>query len=397
MGTLKIAGLLLPAAALLLLAPEGPPLKRLLREADLVVLATAGQNEIAGAGNAPGLILRNTARVERSLKGEAPKQVTFTYVGYHPKLRINHLKEGERYVLILRRQGGGKADYALLDGDYGALPATGEWMRRAEQAVDALERPSGRVDRFAVVCCGCSRGSRIHREGYWASNRRIYRMLRDVYGYPDEAIFRLYEEGKAKDPAVDGRSTLENVRKVFAHLARIMRKDDHLFIVLAGHGGPHRGDYAYDLIGGKLSGREFDRMLDALPGPMISIALSPSSSGAILPRIRGVGRVICTSTSAGEDNAAPWASYFTGALAGRRDADADGDGRVSLKEAYDSALEGTKGWYEKRGRALGQHPLLDDDGERAARRFLGREGRKLAYADAAVRALRRLNARLSLR
>lgn len=436
MKTATVAALILFAGAVLLFADDEPPLTELLVKGDLVVVGKVGKNETIGAGNMPGLILKNTVEIDKCLKGKAAGKLSFSYVGYHPKLKIHHLEEGKKYILVLKKQPArAKVDYSLADGNYGALAATDAMIKKVKETLKSLpEKPkpkpvkpkddksatskARRVAHFAVVSCGSTHGSPQHKKWYWGSNQRICKMLTENYGYPDEAIFRLHEEGKAKDPAVDGKSSLANFRKVFAHLAKIMKKDDHLFIYIVGHGGPLRrgqwdGDYVHDLIDARLTGTEFDKLLDALPSQNISIAMNPCHSGGFIPKISGKGRVVCTSTRGTQSNAAGWEGYFTNALAGKGQVDADGDGRVSMKEAYNASVDGTLKWYKNKKRPLGENPLLDDngdgkghygkdkvvdgDGELAAKRFLGDEGRKLEYKASALRALKKLNRKLSLK
>jgi hypothetical protein len=270
----------------------------------------------------------------------------------------------------------------------------------------------GGAAHFAVISCGSTHGSAQHQEWYWNSNERIYRMLTEVYRYPAECVYRLHEEGKSKDPAVDGRSSLVNFRRVFAHLAEIMKKDDHLFVYIVGHGGPGRGDYVYDLTDGKLSATEFARMLDALPSRNVVVVANPCHSGALIAKLSSKGRVICTSTKAEEGNAAGWEGYMTGALARREGTDTNGDGRVSLKEAYNASIDGTIQWYRKKGLSLREHPLLDDngdgvghfgkdpvvegDGSLAAGTFLGDGGKELRYEESTLETVRQANRRLTL-
>jgi hypothetical protein len=283
----------------------------------------------------------------------------------------------------------------------------------AESALQTrpASQPAARVSHFAVVCCGATHGSVQHQKWYWDSNERIAKMLREVYSYPDEAVYRLCEDGKAKDPGVDGRSSLANFRKVFAHLAKIMQPDDQLLVYLVGHGGaiPWWGA-VYDLTDGMLTSAELARLLDALPTQNIVILLNPCNSGAFIPALSRRGRVICTSTRADEDNAAGWEGSMTNALA--RGADADGDGHVSLKEAYNASVRGTEQWYRNEKLPLQEHPLLDDngdgvghfgqdrvvegDGELAAKTWLGDQGRPLRHTAAALQALAEANASLKL-
>ena len=294
------------------------------------------------------------------------------------------------------------------------MPWAQAQSRPAEAASqpDEQRSPAERVNRFALVSCGTSHGSTQHQKWYWDSNQRICKMLTEVYGYPEEAIYRLYEDGKEKDAAVDGRSSLVNYRKVFEHLARIMKEDDQLLVYIVGHGGSTPRGCVHDLTDGFLTSKELGKMLDALPTRNIVILLNPCQSGCFIWDLSGKGRVICTSTRADEGNAAGWEGAITSALVGGAEADADGDGRVSIKEAYNAAIEGTERYYRNKKLPLMEHSLLDDngdglghfgkdpvvrgDGELAAKTWLGDGGRKLRYSAAAIKALAESNEQLKL-
>jgi hypothetical protein len=262
------------------------------------------------------------------------------------------------------------------------------------------------------VCCGWSRGSERHKKWYWQSNERIGKMLKEVYGYPDESVYRLCEGGKSRDPAVDGCCSLVNLSAVFEHLAKIMDKEDHLFVYLVGHGGVSPWGFVFDMTDGPLTGIELSRFLGAVPAERVVVIANPCNSGALIPAVSKPGRVICTSTTAREGNAAGWEGYMTHALAGKEGVDTNGDGRISIKEAYNASIDGTIGWYKKKGRPLGEHPLLDDngdgvghhgkdpvvegDGTLAANIFLGNNGKKLRHSLSALQRLTNMNQNLEL-
>ncbi|MFH1226697.1 MAG: hypothetical protein V1701_02185 [Planctomycetota bacterium] len=289
---------------------------------------------------------------------------------------------------------------AKLESDY--VECDGELIPPAEKA---------KIRRYAVVSCGSAHGEPNHMKWFWGANQCMYAMLKDVYGYPDEAIFCLHEDGKDKDPNVDGVSNLSNFRKVFAHLAKIMKPKDQLFVYIVGHAGPAGGDFIHDLSDAPLTSSELAKMLDALPSQRITIGLTPCCSGGFIKKLSGKGRVICTSTMPQEGNAADWEGCFRSALS-KLTADADNDGRVSLKEAYNSSVSDIIKWYGGNPDALKEHPLLDDngdgaghfgrepvvdgDGAVAAKRFLGDEGRKISCDNAVINEIKNLNKDLSL-
>jgi len=202
----------------LLLAEDEPPIGELLKKSDLIVVGKAGKNETLDAGNAPGMILKNTVTVEESLKGEGLKEVTVSYVGYHPKLKINHLKEGEKYIFFLKKGGWrGKADYSLVDGNYGALPATAALLDAIKKALKGPEEKEEKKSkrRYALLI---PRG--LEKEGGWGKvvkelkkkhSARLFRYndLNDVK--EDVAKYRPYYVCFVRKPQNCGRGFVKSV------------------------------------------------------------------------------------------------------------------------------------------------------------------------------------------
>src|SRR5579862_1586286 len=256
-----------------------------------------------------------------------------------------------------------------------------------------------RVTHYAFLSTGPSGGPLA--ASYWHVNQRMYEVLKE-YGYPDEAIYRFSEFGATQGPSVIGRSTLSNFRKTFAHLAQILKPDDHVLILLVGNGSPYGSDFVHSLIGGGLTATELKEMVDRLPAKELTLVMHPCFSGGFLPKLSAPGRVVVTSTNDKEVNACPWAEAFEEAL------DLNSRGSApSIKDAYNAALEPSR---KKYGSDLKEHPLLDDngdgvghygaekivggDGTLAAGRFLGDRGRPLHFSSGAIAQLRELNAPL---
>lgn len=252
-----------------------------------------------------------------------------------------------------------------------------------------------RVTRYAVVVAGPGYDSL-----YYQAISSMVAALEDRYGYPREAVYCLVAGGRAQGPIVDGASSFANFERVMSHLASITQPNDQVFFYLIGHG--NQMPYWELLNGQGVIGDELSAFLDALPTQNVSLALNFCQSGAFVPYASGPGRVVLTSTLASENNAVGWAERVVAALAGEYAADSDGDGRVSLKETYDATV----------GMSPAEHPLLDDDGDGvghngtaavvdgdgalAARTFLGLDGARMEFPQAAVDALAAANAGLEL-
>ena len=273
--------------------------------------------------------------------------------------------------------------------------------------VEARADEGGRVTHFALISTGPAFNEHLEML-YWGVNETIYRVLRN-YGYPHEAIIQLSERGRNDSRRVDGRSSLENFRSAFRHLAKITQPDDHVMILLVGHGAPANGDFITPFIDGELSATELGELVEPIQAKNMTLILHPCFSGGFIPNVSGPGRVVVTSTIDKEVNGVPWAEAFVEAFAPESKKDTDSDGRVAILEAYVASLRPGKDRY---GSDLREHPLLDDngdgvghfgglplggDGSAARKRFLGDQGRPLQFEESAIEQLRQSNSTMLLK
>lgn len=235
---------------------------------------------------------------------------------------------------------------------------------------------SDRVTHYAFVSTGAS--IRRPLAGiYWAVNKRLQELL-SAYGYPDEAVFCLSEQGPSKAPQVDGKATAVNFKRTFDHLAKIMKRDDHLVVFMVGHGAAAREGFIHPLCDRSITSSELKDFLEPLPPEDLTVVINTCHSGGFIPKLSRPGRVILTCATDKEVNAAKWPEHLGVALfppgsnpetsfpAGAKvdfsgfKVDANGDGRISMKEAYNAALLSGVRLY---GDNLREHPQLDDNGD----------------------------------
>jgi hypothetical protein len=168
---------------------------------------------------------------------------------------------------------------------------------------------------------------------------------------------------KADRAGVRGRSTRENVLAELGKIGTRSAAGDRVFVVLVGHGS-HQGDVSrFNVPGPDLTSADLAAALDRLRGRTIGVVVATSASGEFVKTLSAPGRAIVTATKSGfEGNESIFAGHFARAWA-EDGADADKDGRVSLLEAFDYAKREVAREYERDGRLLTEHAVLDDDGD----------------------------------
>jgi hypothetical protein len=184
-------------------------------------------------------------------------------------------------------------------------------------------------------------------------------------GIRDSTITWLAEDTASARGRVNGLSTKANIELALSRIAAKSVPDDHILVVLIGHGSGQGDASRFSVPGPDISAADFARILAPLARRKITLVNTASASGDFIHALSGPGRVIITATkSAFERNETMFPRFFTAAL-DSASADTDKDSRVSILEAYEFARREVARLYEKENRLLTEHSQLDDNGDGA--------------------------------
>ena len=218
-------------------------------------------------------------------------------------------------------------------------------------------------ERFAVICAGAPHDKQ-HYIWYWGATSGMYDVLTKRYGYKPENIYFLFCDTHNKDQRVDFVATKENLHRVFQELSRRLHPKDTLFCFFVGHGNRKGQNSYYQLTNGRIMDVELDRWRRSIATKIQTYVFTPCHSGGFARVLgRQAGTIVITSCRIDEVNQAGFAEAIRDALNHAPGADTNGDGRVSIGEAYNFALLTVKQWYKDRGRKLGEHCQIDDNGD----------------------------------
>ena len=197
--------------------------------------------------------------------------------------------------------------------------------------------------------------------GKWAAS--LVDAATTRYGIPRTQVQYLTEKPETDPVRATGRSSREEVVKVFDKLASTAT-DDLVFVVLIGHGTFDGKVAKFNLPGPDMAAADFQPLLKRLAPRRVVFVNTASASGPFIETLSGPGRTIVTATRNGREAFATiFGGYFVDALTSEA-ADADKNKRVTVLEAFDYARREVATAYERQGIMLTEHALLDDTGDK---------------------------------
>ena len=222
-------------------------------------------------------------------------------------------------------------------------------------------RPVLGQDTHVLVITGLG-GDSEFRERFTEWGGTLVAAATEKFRIPASNIIYLGED-PATDPRLQDRSTRENVDRAFTDLASNSRPDDHIFVVLIGHGSYTNGESRFNLPGPDLTAEDFGLHLNQLSDRRMAFINLASASGEFVKALSGAGRTIVTATRTGrERNQTIFGGYFIDAFDGET-ADLDKDGRVSVWEAFEFARTEVTREFETSNLIVTEHAVLDDNGD----------------------------------
>jgi hypothetical protein len=259
-----------------------------------------------------------------------------------------------------------------------SIPPDGKHFSFAQNNIKTLTLDASHD--YAVIINGGLDNCNNHYR-YWNDCSAIYSALVNVYGYNKSHIKVLMSDGTSsgqdrvlsitydqwgqpvytrdsspQDLDGDGTNdinysaTKANIQTVFNNLAGILTSQDHLFIFTTDHGGPDPNDASHvimNLWGETMRDNELAVEINKVHPSLINIVMGQCNSGGFIDDLSGNFRTIATACT---QNEVSWARadhtydeflyQWISAVSSRTpeglivNADANGDGWVSVQEAF---------------------------------------------------------------
>jgi hypothetical protein len=227
-------------------------------------------------------------------------------------------------------------------------------------AAATAQNPAARSHVLIIAGVG---GEAAYRDAFHKAAIDMATAASQRFGLPDSSVIVLTEEPARAPGRIAGRSTRESVEKAIATLANRAGPDDHVLLLLIGHGSQQGEEARFNVPGPDLTAADFARLLERFGPRRVVLVNTASASGGFVKALSGRNRVIITATKSGfERNETLFPRFFVQAFTADV-ADADKDNRLSILEAFVYARREVARAYETENRLLTEHALLDDNGD----------------------------------
>jgi hypothetical protein len=180
------------------------------------------------------------------------------------------------------------------------------------------------------------------------------------WGVPDSSRVWLAENPAADPTRIRGRATRDTLAAALLALSRRAVPGDVVLVFLLAHGSGLGSDSRLSLPGPDATAADFATWLGGFARQTVVLVNAGSASGDFVETLAAPGRIIVTATrSAMQRNESVFAEPFVRGLTGEA-ADADKDGRTSVREAFEYARAEVTRAYETSNRLQTEHPRLSD-------------------------------------
>lgn len=251
-----------------------------------------------------------------------------------------------------------------------------------------LATSHAQTTRHAVLIGGLG-GDPSYTERFGGYLNEARTLLIDRHGIPQQNVTVLAENRLTDRPFVDDVSTAENIRAAFSQLATKAAPDDHVYVVLFGHGSFDGTRAQLNIPRRDLDDVDYAALLDGLDAARIVFVNTASASGPFASVLSGPNRIIIAATASGtQRDETVFPGFFVEAMR-TPDADLDKSGGVSILEAARYAAEEAARSFEAAGHLATEHAVIDDDGDGEPTRF---DRLRDAASDGALAALTYISA-----
>jgi hypothetical protein len=228
-----------------------------------------------------------------------------------------------------------------------------------------LAQPAPRTDSvpgdtYALLLQGISRDPVDRATKDQALNALRGFLLQRARGDPSRLV--VLQARADPSPAEETQPTADNLRRALNAFASRIQPQDRFFCWYIGHTNVAGGRLRLNLPGPDITDKDLAEGLRALAAKKQVLVLDCPYAGCAAQTLTAAGRIIVCAATAEQAYATQFTAPFLQVL-GRPAVDTDGDGKLSLLEAFTATAREIEEGYGRQQILVTETPCLEDNGD----------------------------------
>jgi hypothetical protein len=157
-------------------------------------------------------------------------------------------------------------------------------------------------------------------------------------------------------------STVDNLSETLATFAAKIQPADRFVFYYTGQANTVAGKLRLNLPGQDITHQSLAECINQIKASSMMIVLDCPGAGLAAKAITGKGRIVVCGCEAQQHYSTKFGEYFVPALADPN-SDTDGNGKVSVLEAFTLACKQSEDWYRQRNLLKTETPVLEDNAD----------------------------------
>ena len=218
---------------------------------------------------------------------------------------------------------------------------------------------SQRDGRWAILLAGISGDKDLQRE-FIGEVKDLYAILSGPMQLAGDHMRVLVDDPTLLPGVAAEKSTTENLLGSCREIAGRSAEDDRVFVFIAGHGNFDGKTYKLNLVGPDPTADELAAAIYSIPARSFVVVNTTNCSGGSAAALSRPGRIVVTATRTGQEKNRTYTGRFFVEALKDSSADVDRNGRISVQEAFNYALQKVEEYYSSEGLIQTEHPVLTD-------------------------------------
>ena len=189
----------------------------------------------------------------------------------------------------------------------------------------------------------------------------LSRFFLDIAGVKPDRL-RVVADSESTTRTSSGISTAENFKEQMNRFAASVNPVDRFIFYYIGQANVVSDTLRLNLPGPDITHEQLAELINGIEVSSMLIVLDCPGAGLAVKAVAGKGRIVIGACTADQHYSTQFSKYFVPALIDKG-SDVDGNGRISLLEAFTSASRGVDEFYRLQSLLTTETPVLEDDGD----------------------------------